>query len=55
MTRTTSHPLPTAIVALLAALALAVATALITGWGLTATDSAGATWNKSRQAGATWN
>lgn len=56
MTRSTSHRLPTAILALLAALALAVAAALLTGWGLTSTDSAGATWNKSStKAGATWN
>jgi basic membrane lipoprotein Med (substrate-binding protein (PBP1-ABC) superfamily) len=56
MTLTTARRLPTTVVALLAALALAVAAALLTGAGLAATDSAGASWNKkSDRAGASWN
>jgi hypothetical protein len=53
-TTTALRQLPTTVVALLAALALAVAAALLTGAGLTASDSAGATWNKKSDfAGAT--
>jgi hypothetical protein len=56
MTLTTARRLPTTVVALLAALALAVAAALLTGAGLAATYSAGASWNKkSDRAGASWN
>lgn len=56
MRTTAIHHLPTTLIALLAALALAFAAALLTGIGLTASDSAGATWNKTtNHAGATWN
>jgi hypothetical protein len=55
-TSTALRQLPTTVVALLAALALAVAAALLTGAGLTSSDKAGATWNKKSDfAGATWN
>jgi Na+(H+)/acetate symporter ActP len=47
---------PRVVVALLAALALAVAVVLLTGLGITASDSAGASWNKTTtKAGASWN
>lgn len=46
---------PRVVVALLAALALAVATVLLTGLGITASDSAGSSWNKTQQAGSSWN
>lgn len=47
---------PRVVVALLAALALAIAVVLLTGLGITASDSAGASWNKTTTtAGASWN
>lgn len=56
MPRTTAvRTLPRAAVALFAALVLAVATVLLTGAGLTGSDSAGASWHKSNQAGASWH
>lgn len=58
MTRTTLAHLPTTVVALLAALALATAVLLLTGLSVTGSDSAGATWNKvggGSTKGATWN
>lgn len=57
--RTTAavRSLPSTVVALLAALALAVATLLLTGVGGSGSDQAGATWNRVAPVkhGATWN
>jgi len=56
MPTTAFRSLPTTVVALLAAVALAVAAVLLTGAGLAASDSAGASWNKKTdKAGASWN
>lgn len=58
MTRTTLGQLSTTTAALLAALALAVAALLLTGFAPVGSDSAGATWNKVggvSTKGATWN
>jgi hypothetical protein len=56
MTRTASLlAVPTAVLAFIAALALAVTAVLVAGIGFGSTDSAGASWHKSTQAGASWH
>ena len=54
MTRTAVRALPSTAVAFLLALALAAAVVLVAGTGLSGSDDAGATWNRSGK-GATWN
>jgi len=46
--------LPASIIAFLAALALAVATLLVAGIGVSSSDSAGSSWNRVER-GSSWN